>query len=208
MKTFTTKLRDENGFSLMELLVVLLVLGTISGAVLTQIGTIHQRARTEQVKVDNIQEARDFLDQFFRDINQIGYPNIRMVDTTTGPSWSPALASPPMNDNRLAMGLVSIDTNEIRFEGDTNGDGTVESVVFKLNGSGTCNLCLQRSQVDKVSGSPLSGQTQNWGTEVNDVISSPIFTYFKTDGTQVTGLPLDISTTSGAQTLHSQQQCG
>jgi hypothetical protein len=38
---------------------------------------------------------------------------------------------------------------------------------------------------------------------VNDLISNPIFTYFKADGTQVTGLPLDISTLAGAQTLAS-----
>jgi hypothetical protein len=72
-----------------------------------------------------------------------------------------------------------------------------------IDGSGNCALCLQRSQVDKVSADPLTGQTQNWGTEANDVISNPIFSYFKADGTQVTALPVDISTASGAQTIAS-----
>jgi prepilin-type N-terminal cleavage/methylation domain-containing protein len=192
----------QNGFSLLEMMVVMLILGIITAGLFTQIDTAQQRAFSEQIKLDNFQEARDFVDQFFRDVNQIGYPNSRMVDTTSA-SWSPALASPLINDNRMAIGLVKIDANEIRFEGDMNGDGVVQSIIYMINGSGNCALCLQRSQVDKVSADPLTGQTQNWGTEANDVISNPIFSYFKADGTQVTALPVDISTASGAQTIAS-----
>jgi prepilin-type N-terminal cleavage/methylation domain-containing protein len=192
----------QNGFSLLEMMVVMLILGIITAGLFTQIDTAQQRAFSEQIKLDNFQEARDFVDQFFRDVNQIGYPNSRMVDTTSA-SWSPALASPLINDNRMAIGLVKIDANEIRFEGDMNGDGVVQSIIYMINGSGNCALCLQRSQVDKASADPLTGQTQNWGTEANDVISNPVFSYFKADGTQVTALPVDISTASGAQTIAS-----
>jgi prepilin-type N-terminal cleavage/methylation domain-containing protein len=188
----------QNGFSLLEMMVVVLILGIVSAGLFVQIDTAQQRAFSEQIKLDNFQEARDFVDQFFRDVNQIGYPNSRMVDNST--NW---LITPLINDNRLAIGLVKIDANEIRFEGDMNGDGVVQSIIYKINGSGSCTLCLQRSQVDKASADPLTGQTTNWGTEVNDVISNPIFSYFKADGTQVTGLPVDISTASGAQTIAS-----
>jgi len=193
---------NQRGFSLIEMMVVVLILGVISAGLFVQIDTAQQRAFSEQVKLDNFQEARDFVDQFFRDVNQIGYPNSRQVDTTSV-SWSPVLASPLINDNRLAIGLVKIDSNEIRFEGDMNGDGVVQSVIYMVNGSGSCSLCLQRSQADKVSADPLTGQTPNWGTEVNDVLSNPIFSYFKADGTQVTTLPQDISTASGAQIIAS-----
>jgi hypothetical protein len=99
------------------------------------------------------QAARDFVDQFFRDINQIAYPNSRMADTSS-PGWSPPLvkqntyawASPYINDNRFAIGLVKVDANEIRFEADTNEDGNVQSIVYGVNGS-----TLQRSQIDKAS---------------------------------------------------------
>jgi hypothetical protein len=119
-----------------------------------------------------------------------------MVDTNPlSTSWSPLLASPLINDNRLAIGLVKIDANVIQFEGDMNGDGVVQSIIYMINGSTACLLCLQRSQVDKVTGDPLTGQTApNWGTETNDVITNPIFSYFKADGTQITTLPEDIST--------------
>ena len=194
--------KPQNGFSLLEMMVVVVILGVVTAGLFAQIDSAQQRAFSEQIKLDNFQEARDFVDQFFRDVNQIGYPNSRIVDTTSV-SWSPALASPLINDNRLAIGLVKVDANEIRFEGDMNGDGVVQSVIYMINGSGTCALCLQRSQVDKVSADPLTGQTQNWGTEANDVISNPIFSYFQADGTQVTALPVDISTAAGAQTIAS-----
>ena len=195
---------------MLELLIVLLILGLVTGAVFSQMSGAMQRMSAEQVKLDDLQQARDFVDQFFRDINQIGFPNSRVLNTTST-SWSPVLttqtsyswASPYINDNRFAMGLVKIDANEIRFEGDINGNGTVESVIYMVNGSQSCPLCLQRSQVDKLTANPLTGQTPNWGTEVNDVISNTIFKYFKADGTQITTLPVDISTPAGAQTIAS-----
>src|ERR1700676_2784533 len=136
----------QKGFSLIEMLIVVLILGIVSAGLFVQIDAAQQRAFTEQNKLDNFQEARDFVDQFFRDVNQIGYPNSRMVDTTA--AWSPALASALINDNRLAIGLVKIDTNEIRFEGDMNGDGGVQSIIYRVNGSGGCSLAIHGTQWD------------------------------------------------------------
>jgi prepilin-type N-terminal cleavage/methylation domain-containing protein len=201
----------HRGFSLMELMIVLTILSIIVGGIFEQMNIAQQRAYAERIKLDNMQEARDFVDQFFRDINEIGYPNVRMMDVAS-PSWLPVLTTPPTygwnnlyaNDNRMAIGLVAIDNTAIQFEADTNGDGNVQSVQYKINGNGNCALCLQRSQVDKVPGSPLA-VPPNWGTEVNDALNPIIFTYFKTDGTQIpsASLPLDISTQAGAQTLAS-----
>jgi prepilin-type N-terminal cleavage/methylation domain-containing protein len=189
---------DHRGFTLLEMLIVVAVLGVILGGIMVQLANVVQRESTEQVKVDDFQEARDFVDQFFRDINQIGYPNIRLVDPSS-PSFVPAInltfppAAPNITyDNRFAAGLVKIDANEIWFEGDTNGDGIPESIHYMINGSGTCAQCLQRSQVNKANASPLA-QAANWGTEVNDVISNPSFFFFRTDGTQVLALPADIN---------------
>src|SRR6267378_29964 len=127
----------QRGFSLIEMMVVVLILGIISAGLFAQIDGAQQRAFSEQVKLDNFQEARDFVDQFFRDVNQIGYPNSRMIDTTSA-SWAPALAVPLINDNRMAVGLVKIDANELRFEGDMKGDGVIQSVIYQINGSGVC----------------------------------------------------------------------
>jgi prepilin-type N-terminal cleavage/methylation domain-containing protein len=211
MKRKKLQKNRHHGFSLMELMIVLTILSIIIGGIFEQMNVAQQRAYTERIKLDNMQEARDFVDQFFRDINEIGYPNVRMMDTTSL-AWSPALATPPTyawnnpyaNDNRMAIGLVRIDNTAVQFEADTNGDGNVQSVQYKINGNGGCALCLQRSQVDKVAGNPLL-VPPNWGTEVNDALNPIIFSYFKADGTQIASasLPLDISTLAGAQTLAS-----
>src|SRR5256885_14699832 len=122
----------QKGFSLIEMMVVVLILGIISAGIFVQLDMAQQRAFSEQVKLDNFQEARDFVDQFFRDINQIGYPSSRLVDTTTGLSWSPAIVSPQTTyplanpyifDNRMAIGLVSIGAYAVQFEGDLIGKG-------------------------------------------------------------------------------------
>ena len=210
MKTRNLARRLQHGFSLIEMMLVVAIMGVISAGILSQMNEAQQRGYSEQVKLDNFQEARDFVDQFFRDINQIGYPSSRLVDTASL-TWSPVLmpqatytwANTYIFDNRMAIGLVSIGANAVQFEGDMIGNGVVQSVIYQINGSGGCALCLQRSQVDKISADPLLGQPQNWGTEVNDVLSDPIFTYFKADGTQIpnSSLPLDIS--NGATTLAS-----
>ena len=188
-KRFIKGKNRECGFTLIELLIVIAVLATVTGGIFLQLNTAQQRLSTEQVKVDNFDEARDFVDQFFRDINQIGYPNGHMVNFL-----SPTLTT-AQQDTRVAVGLVKIDGNAIWFEGDVGGTGVVQSVQYKVNGSGTCSVCLQRSAVPKVLGNPFTGQDTPgpiWGTEVNDVITNPIFTYYNTNGATV-AVPEDIN---------------
>ena len=190
----------QDGFSLLEMLLSMLILTLTMGVVFEQLSAAQYRTANEQAKLDDFQQVRDFVDQFFRDINQIGDPNSRIFDLSGG-TWSPALASPVVNDSRFAIGLVKIDNNGIQFEASVNGISTVQSIQYVVNGSGNCSLCLQRSQADKVTGSPFTGQSTNWGTEVNDLVSNPIFKYYDTTGTQITSLPVDISTTAGANTI-------
>ncbi len=104
----------QRGFSLLELLLVIAILSLIVGAVFSQMGDAQRRLNAEETKLGDFQEARDFVDQFFRDINQAGTPHIRMFDPTL-------FSAPQINDSRLAVGLVSIDNNSITFEGSVNG---------------------------------------------------------------------------------------
>jgi prepilin-type N-terminal cleavage/methylation domain-containing protein len=196
----------ERGFTLIEMLIVIAILATVTGGIFMQLNTAQQRINTEQTKVDNFDEARDFVDQFFRDIHQIGYPNGHMISFLP---MSPASAlATSQADSRVAVGLVKIDSNSIWFEGDVNGTGVVQSVQYMINGANlaVCTLCLQRSSVDKVNGTAPWSQSASWGTEVNDVITSPIFTYFDTTGAAVTALPADMSSNAAViasiKTIH------
>lgn len=175
---------NARGATLIELMVALAILGLVTAGIFGQLGTATQRISAEQVKVDNFDQARDFVDQFFRDINQIGYPNGRIVTNLTN----------GINDTRVAVGLVKISPTSIWFEGDINASGVVQEVQYQINGSGTCTLCLQRSAVPKITGNPLTGQSAaDWGTEVNDLITPVIFTYFDANGNQITAVPADIN---------------
>jgi prepilin-type N-terminal cleavage/methylation domain-containing protein len=174
MKHTTTR-RNERGHTLVELLVAVGILGLVTAGVFGQLNTAAQRIYTEQIKVDNFDQARDFVDQFFRDINQIGYPNGRIVTNLTN----------GVNDPRVAVGLVKISPTSIWFEGDINGTGVVQEVRYKINGSGNCSLCFQRSTIAKTNAAPLTQTGGDWGTEVNDLTTTTIFTYFDVSGNQI-----------------------
>lgn len=189
--------KNARGVTLVELMVALAVLALVTAGIFGQLGAASQRITTEQTKVDNFDEARDFVDQFFRDINQIGYPNGRIL------SISPLLQS----DSRVAVGLVKISPTSIWFEGDINGSGVVQSVQYQINGSGACALCFQRSAIPKVTGTmPLAQGPAVWGTEVNDLITPTIFTYFDANGNQIVAVPADINangtTIASVKTIH------
>jgi hypothetical protein len=164
------------------------------------------------MKLGDFQEARDFVDQFFRDINQAGTPNIRMYDpTVVANGFDVTNQTSLLSNSRLAVGLVRIDNGSITFEGSVNGTGTVQSVTYQINGSGTCVACLQRSQVDKVNGSSLpkalgGAQVPDWGTEINDLTNTttdtfPIFRFYQYDGTQITIPTGGIDITTNAATI-------
>ena len=67
----------QQGFSLLELMIVLLVLSVMMGAVFSQIRLVQIRSTAEQTKLDMFQESREFMDQLQRDLHEAGYPNIR-----------------------------------------------------------------------------------------------------------------------------------
>ena len=182
--------RRQSGFSVIELMVVIVIVTIVLASILTQLEQVQQRATAEQGKVDEFQQARDFFDQMYNDTRQIGYPNLRNFDTS---AWSTAPASPPRNDHRMAMGLVKLTATEMDFEGDVDGSGNVSLVSYALNGSGTCSGCLQRAQLTKTANgdsvTALSGLTYN--TEVQNVTNSVVFTPYDSTGAAVTGMPFD-----------------
>ncbi len=180
---------NERGFSLIELLIVLVIFIVIMGAVFKLMNLATARSSTEQAKLDMFQEAREFMDQMSRDLRQAGYPNVRDFVSST-------LPSPPANDTRVAVGIVKVAADELWFEGDVAGTGTVSVVHYWLDPSTSNNCpCLKRSQLNKVSGNPYTGQTTpSYQTEVQGVVNTSIFSAFLKGqtGTPVT-LPINFN---------------
>lgn len=154
--------RRQKGFSLIELLTVVVILMLVTGVVFQQIDLVQKKGRQEDVKMDLTQESREFVDQMVRDLHTSGYPNRRMYVVN--------LVS--INDPRNAVGLVVVSPTQLWFEGDVDGDGQVDSIQYQLQSNGgSCPCTIRRSQVVKTNTEPWN-QPTNFNMEVNNVVNS------------------------------------
>lgn len=200
----------ELGFSLIEMMIVIVIVSIVVAAVLAQVNQTQQRATAEQNKLDQFAAARNFVDQIAIDARQMGYPNIRNFDVTFPRATAPNCLNGSgtkawistgnyMYDCGLAVGLVKITNNSLRFEGDVDGSGNVYEVSYKINGDGNCASCLERAQVLKMHNQDPLAQApaaNTYTTEIQNVQNTTsIFTAYDDKGQPVT-LPVD--TTSGA----------
>jgi prepilin-type N-terminal cleavage/methylation domain-containing protein len=149
--------KNERGFSLLEMIIVLAILSLVMAVTMTAINDVQKRARIEGAKVDLTQESREFVDQIVRDLHASGYPTAAMY-----------AAAPPANT--VAVGLLTATATSISFEGDVESNGNVEVVTYNLISDpanpGQCPCILQRSQLAKgVAGT-------NFTQEVDQVINS------------------------------------
>lgn len=150
------------GFSLLELLLSLALLGVILAVALQGIVQLQQRNFADSAKVDTVQETRDFVDQMVRDIHDVGYPPPLVIKNAP-----PCAANPA-----IACGLVYFSPTQIQYEGDLDGTGTVYEVLIQLQppASGKCPCVLQRGAVRKQD--YLNGVLPTYFTEVNGVLNS------------------------------------
>src|SRR5579859_1792775 len=101
--------KREAGFSLMEFLVVLAIMGIVLGIAFNGLIQLQRRSVSDSSTVDKTQEGRQFMDQIINDIHQTGYPGSRIFDPAGAPSA-----------NNIAIGLVSVTSNSIQFEADVD----------------------------------------------------------------------------------------
>lgn len=192
LKRRRAKVSPQAGFSLLELMIVAAVLIIVLAAVFSGVNLVIQRSQAEQTKVDMVQEGRDFVDEFERDLHQAGYPNCRIVGTSGSPNCPADYSNLPVAQNHLvAAGLVSVSSTQVIFEGAVDGYGTVYSVSYRLVDSagnyppsGTCPCRIQRSQVAKDatdSTAPLS-QATSYSQELQNVVNSGVPTGTSTYG--------------------------
>jgi prepilin-type N-terminal cleavage/methylation domain-containing protein len=189
-------LHAQRGFSLIELLMVLVIFMIVMGAVFRLMNLATARSATEQAKLDMFQEAREFMDQMSRDLRQAAYPNVRNYLSSV------LTVSPVANDPKVAVGLVKVSTDELWFEGDVTGNGTVSVVHYWYDPSTANNCpCLKRSQLAKVNGNPYTGQTTpSYQTEVQGVLNTSIFSAF-VKGQTGTPVTLPVNFNSNASTV-------
>ncbi len=212
-----TRRLGQRGFSLLEMMIVVLILTVVTGIVVAGLTRLQVRNSVETSNLDLTQETRSFMDQMVRDLHETGYPTTTMYTTST------------TSDSTVAVGLVQITANLIQYEGDLDGTGVVQSVTIKLvpGAGGACPCTLQRGSVNKATGSPMSQATPSFYIGAENVINSnsvyaisgntprgpsndtvfatykpsPVFAAYDVHGAAIT-LPLDI-TTIGPPTIKS-----
>ena len=183
-KSERTHAPRQAGFSLLEMVIVCAILTVVLASIFGGVNTVIQRSQAEQVKVDMVQEGREFIDEFDRDLHQAGYPNCHMIQAIVGATkyTCPADSTNPneANSRSVAVGIVYLSNTKVIFEGDVDGDGIVDSVQYALVDSagndpptGSCPCSIKRSQVQKAvtPTSPLS-QAFNWSQELQHVVNS------------------------------------
>jgi prepilin-type N-terminal cleavage/methylation domain-containing protein len=188
-----TAIRSQAGFSLLELVIVCAILTIVLAAVFNGVDLVTQRSQAEQTKVDLTQEGREFVDEFERDLHQAGYPNCRMVTAPGAANNCPADYSNTTvwKSSAVADGLVYLSNTKIIFEGDVDGNGTVDTIQYRLLDSagnspptGTCPCTIQRSQQAKVDGTAPLSQPTSWSQELQNVVNSGV------PGVDASGNPL------------------
>ncbi len=196
--------RRESGFSMVELLIVLVIMLSISAAIFQTINVTTQRSAAEQNKVDMFQEAREFMDQMSRDLRQAGYPSPRNMDPAVFAVLALMPPQPISYDHHAAAGLIKVDAGDLWFEGDVDGTGTVSVVRYHLDSTGTNCPCLKRSQLPKIDADPLTGQTTEvYQVEVQGVQNTDIFSAYN-NGTAI-GLPVTTSVGSSLASVDTVQ---
>jgi prepilin-type N-terminal cleavage/methylation domain-containing protein len=199
------KSRATAGFTLIEMLISLAILVTVTGVIFEQINVMQNKANSEAVNVDLNQQSRDFLDQTVRDLHAAGYPSARM--------YSAGQLAP---STMVANGLVRVSPTEILLEGDVNNDGNVYSVDISYVASDpndpSCP-CIRRSAEPKIDADSLNQPANPFYTETQHVLSGTapgqsgedLFTYFDQNGNAVAlGSGVDISTPAGPTTASGQ----
>jgi prepilin-type N-terminal cleavage/methylation domain-containing protein len=196
----------QDGFSLIETMIVVAVITIIMASVFKSINLTQQTSASQQVKLDLTQQTREFMDQLTRDLRSTGYPNWRNMDPN-----SAVIVTTNQNN---APGLIKIDIGTLWFAGDVDGtenyvagvpQGTALVKIIRYDsvpaGGGPNCPCLRRTEFLRNGGDPVV-DAANPGVAVaqleiqnvqNGTAADPIFTaYDPTTGAAV-ALPVDFT---------------
>jgi type II secretory pathway pseudopilin PulG len=154
-------MKNQAGFTLMELMVSVAIFMLICGAIFELMGTTQNRFRTESQVLSAFEEARLGLDQIVRDVNDSGYPpQNHFSGAFSAPpvtayavspiAWSPNYApATPCQIGTAGGGTCTSPTDfDLIVEGDVDGSG-VQWIRYQLLGT-----TLMRGVAPKAAGDP------------------------------------------------------
>ena len=155
---------SERGFSIVEMLVTMAIFSLVSGSVLALVSDTYRSYTNEKANSDVMWDGRAAVDLMVRELRLAGYPPVGAYAASAGLTSA--------NSNLVATTFVTAAATQVVFEADLDGDGVVERVEYRLNGS-----VLERSAVPKnADGSVSAAQYQTLAANVNNG-STALFTY-------------------------------
>jgi len=102
----TNRTRPQAGFSLVEMMLVLVIFLVVSGAIFGLLNVAQARYRSEQEFVDTFQGTRLAIDQVSREIRMAGYPPPSSYAGPPFPVPADPLTAPPDWQRRFSVGFV------------------------------------------------------------------------------------------------------
>jgi len=184
---------SSSGFTLVELLIVLAIFGVLMGMIfssLTEGQNVSAIARDESEMNQNLQDVFSLITTEMR---YIGFPPASYYDQSY-------LQSPGSPKNLVAHGLVEASSNVLKFQGDINGDKTVDYVHYYVSGSAAPYSLHRFAGSLNPDGSLPGGSAQ----KLSEQLESLQFRYFDRSGNETANLP-DVSTIELRVTMRTRQ---
>ena len=173
-------MKRERGFSLIEMLMVVVVFTILTGAVFTLLNVAQQRYKIESELLDAFQGARIAMDEITRDIHSAGYPSVKSLTQAqldTNPNsrlvaytfaWRPGYQTRPSVAVECTMGGNCENPNNYDLILESDQGNGVQWIRYSLRGT-----TLFRGVADKVAnGDPFAATNPALTPYVENVMNN------------------------------------
>ena len=183
----------SSGFTLIELLIVLAIFSIVLGMIFSSLGESQNASTIARDESQMHQNLEDILSLMNTELRAIGSPPETYYDTNY-------LQNPGTDKNLVALGLMQIGPQLIKFQGDIDGDGRVDYVYYYLSGSGAPYSLNRFAGEIHPDGSLPGGSPQ----KLSEQIEGLQFRYFNQQGAETSVLS-EVATIEIQLTLRSKQ---
>lgn len=184
---------SSSGFTLVELLIVLAIFGLLMGMIFSSLTEGQNASAIARDESEMNQNLQDVFSLITTEMRFIGFPPASYYDQSY-------LQSPGSPKNLVAHGLVEASSNVLKFQGDINGDKTVDYVHYYVSGSAAPYSLHRFAGSLNPDGSLPGGAAQ----KLSEQLESLQFRYFDRSGNETANLP-DISTIELRVTMRTRQ---
>ncbi|MCI0623901.1 MAG: prepilin-type N-terminal cleavage/methylation domain-containing protein [Acidobacteria bacterium] len=190
---FTRNRQNTSGFTLVELLIVLAIFGLLMGAVFSSLAESQNASAIARDESEMNQNLQDVVTLMTSEMRFIGFPPSSYYDQSY-------LQNPGSAKNLVAQGMVEAGNNFLKFQGDINGDDTVDYVHYYLSGAAAPYSLHRFGGSINPDGSLPGGSAQ----KISEQVEGLQFRYFDRSGNETSSLA-DIATIELRITLRTKQ---